>query len=94
MSCPLKQLLQNAYKLISAALSRQIGKQEGALTNKSYDDALHIALATLNNVDVLVSWNFKHIVNLNQILFDNSISLQLEHRIMEIRSSPGDFKHT
>src|SRR3954469_6372587 len=31
----------------------------GALTNKSYHDALHIALATLNNVDVLASWNFK-----------------------------------
>ena len=30
-------------------------------------DALHIAAATLANVDVLVSWNFKHIVNLNRI---------------------------
>jgi len=36
---------------------------EGALTNKSYNDALHIALATLNNCDVLASWNFKHVVN-------------------------------
>ncbi len=32
--------------------------REGALTNKSYNDALHIALATLNNSDVLASWNF------------------------------------
>ena len=30
---------------------------EGALTNKSYNDALHIARATLNNADVLASWN-------------------------------------
>jgi len=40
---------------------------EGALTKKSYNDALHIALATLNNSDVLASWNFKHIVNLDRI---------------------------
>lgn len=37
---------------------------EGALTNKSYNDALHIALATLHNSEVLASWNFKHIVNI------------------------------
>ena len=35
---------------------------EGAITNKHYEDAMHIALATINKVDVLVSWNFKHIV--------------------------------
>lgn len=40
---------------------------EGALTNKSFNDALHIALATLYNCDVLASWNFKHIVNLDRI---------------------------
>ena len=44
---------------------------EGALTNKSYNDALHITLATLNNSDVLASWNFKHIVNLNRIRLYN-----------------------
>ncbi len=27
-------------------------------------DAQHIAIATVNRVDVLVSWNFRHIVNL------------------------------
>ena len=41
--------------------------EEGALTIKSYNDALHISLATLNNADVLASWNFKHIVNLDRI---------------------------
>ncbi len=50
---------------------------EGALTNKSYNDALHIALATLNNADVLASWNFKHIVNLSRIKLYNSINLKL-----------------
>ncbi len=28
-----------------------------------YNDALHVAIASLGKVDVIVSWNFKHIVN-------------------------------
>ncbi len=59
---------------------------EGALTNKSYNDALHIALATLNNADVPASWNFKHIVNLNRIRLYNSINLKLGYRMIEIRT--------
>ena len=60
--------------------------EEGALTIKSYNDALHIALATLNNADVLSSWNFKHIVNLDRIKLYNSINLRLGYKIIEIRS--------
>ncbi|MGN7722279.1 type II toxin-antitoxin system VapC family toxin [Chitinophaga sp. 22620] len=60
--------------------------KEGALTNKSYDDALHIAIATVNKVDVLASWNFKHIVNLNRIRLYNSINLRLGYRLLEIRT--------
>jgi hypothetical protein len=59
---------------------------EGALTNKSYNDALHIALATLNNADVLASGNFKHIVNLDRIRLYNSINLRFGHRLIEIRT--------
>ena len=59
---------------------------EGALTTKSYNDALHIALATLNNSDVLASWNFKHIVNLNRIRLYNSINLKLGYKMIEIRT--------
>lgn len=59
---------------------------EGALTNKSYNDALHIALATINNADVLASWNFKHIVNLDRIRLYNSINLRFGYRLIEIRT--------
>lgn len=59
---------------------------EGALTNKSLSDALHIALATLNNTDVLASWNFKHIVNLDRIRLYNSINLRIGYRMIEIRT--------
>jgi len=35
----------------------------GILKQKSYDDALHIAVAMYAGCDILVSWNFKHMVN-------------------------------
>jgi len=41
--------------------------EDGAIGAHMRVDALHIALATVARVDVLVSWNFKHIVNLKPI---------------------------
>ena len=35
----------------------------GAFTRTMYNDAVHVAAATLSRQDVLVSWNFKHLVN-------------------------------
>jgi len=49
-------------------------------------DAQHIATATINRVDVLVSWNFKHIVNINRIHGYNSVNLRLGYPLLEIRS--------
>ena len=59
---------------------------EGALTNKSYNDALHIAMATINNADVLASWNFKHIVNHRRINLYNSVNLKLGYKPLDIRT--------
>lgn len=52
----------------------------------SLDDCIHIATATLNKVDVLVSWNFKHIVNIFRIRGYNSVNLRLGYSTLEIRS--------
>jgi len=41
--------------------------QRGILTPKSFDDCTHIAVAILNNCDIIVSWNFKHLVNIKTI---------------------------
>jgi hypothetical protein len=55
-----------------------------------FDDAYHIAIATVNRLDVLVSWNFKHIVNYDKIKLFNSINLRLGYPMIEIRS-PKEF---
>lgn len=60
--------------------------KERVVPAKSRVDAQHIATATLGRVDVLVSWNFKHIVNLQRIHGYNSVNLKLGYPILEIRS--------
>jgi len=52
----------------------------------SFDDCIHIATATLNKVDMLVSWNFKHIVNIYRIRGYNSINIKMNYSSLEIRS--------
>ena len=52
----------------------------------SYADCLHIALATINRADFLVSWNFKHIVNVERIRGYNAINIKNGYKQLEIRS--------
>jgi hypothetical protein len=52
----------------------------------SRSDALHVALAVVSNCDVLVSWNFRHIVNLGRIRLFNAVNLENGYRPIEIRS--------
>jgi hypothetical protein len=59
---------------------------EKIVSEQYRSDALHIAIATVLNVDVLVSWNFKHIVNLNKIKLFNSVNLKEGYNILEIRT--------
>jgi len=37
---------------------------EGIIPVKHIEDAVHIAVTTVNSLDILVSWNFEHIVKL------------------------------
>lgn len=41
--------------------------EEGILNSKSFDDCLHIASAILNDCNIIISWNFKHMVNVDTI---------------------------
>jgi len=59
---------------------------EGAVSGKFYEDALHIAISTINQVNVLASWNFKHIVNLDRIRLYNAVNMKNGYTILEIRT--------
>ena len=55
------EVTEEAYKLAQKYID------ENVVGKTSTDDCRHIATATLNKVDILVSWNFKHIVNVFRI---------------------------
>jgi len=59
---------------------------EKVVGQTSLDDCIHIATATINNLDLLISWNFKHIVNVLRIRGYNSINLRNGYSTLEIRS--------
>jgi len=55
-------------------------------TSKYEDDALHIAIASVNNLDVIVSWNYKHIVKLKTKREVTGINALLGYKEIEIYS--------
>lgn len=74
------QLSNEARELSEAYIS------EGVISERMRADAQHIAMATVARVDVLVSWNFKHIVNLKRIRGYNSVNLRRGYPTLEIRA--------
>ncbi len=71
---------EEVIKLRDEYLSRKI------LTPKSIDDATHVALATVNRADAIVSWNFKHIVRLDKMKQYNQVNFSLGYGILQIVS--------
>jgi predicted nucleic acid-binding protein len=74
------ELTEEAINLADKYISEKV------VGKTSLEDCRHIALATINKVDVLASWNFKHIVNLDRIKGYNSVNMRLGYSIIEIRS--------
>lgn len=74
------QLTEEAIQLADKYIAEKV------VGKTSLEDCRHIALATINRVDVLASWNFKHIVNLDKIKGYNSVNYRLGYPMIEIRS--------
>ena len=74
------EVTEEAYELAQKYID------ENVVGKTSTDDCKHIATATINKVDILVSWNFKHIVNVFRIRGYNSINLRLGYKQLDIRS--------
>lgn len=58
----------------------------GALGQKWLGDAIRVAIATLSQADLILSWNFRYIVNYDRIRKFNSANMFLGYRQLEIRS--------
>ncbi len=60
--------------------------KEKIVGKRYFEDSLHIACATVHNLDVLLSWNFKHIVNLNKIVRFNAVNVVNGYKPLHIYS--------
>jgi len=61
-------------------------QRRGILTSNFYGDGLHIALATVAEADLLVSWNFKHIVRFDKIRLFNAVNIEFGYKPLQIFS--------
>jgi len=57
-----------------------------ALPRSSFEDAEHVAIASINNLDAVVSWNFKHLVNLRRVKLVNLVNEEMGYKHIEIIS--------
>lgn len=48
----------------------------GAIPADYEDDARHVAIATVNDIRAVVSWNFRHMVNIERKRKINSVNLR------------------
>lgn len=60
--------------------------RKGAIPKSEPEDAYHIAIASVNCIDALASWNFKHIVSMNPIRKIYEINTKLGYPIIGIGS--------
>jgi hypothetical protein len=63
------EITQESLDLRNAYLQAEI------VSSKYTNDALHVAMATISGCDIILSWNFKHIVHFDKIPLYNAVSV-------------------
>ena len=89
LSLPSVEVLVVTDEVIELAEAYQ---QRRIVTPRYYDDGTHIALATVAEVDLLVSWNFRHIVHFEKIRLFNAVNLERGYKPLQIYS-PREVTH-
>lgn len=62
--------------------------REGIFTETMRNDALHVATAVVTRQDILVSWNFRHLVNRLRRARINEVNLRHGYPTLEILAPP------
>ena len=78
---------EDAVSLVQHYTARSV------LSQRFTNDMLHIAMATIAEVDVLVSWNFRHIVRLDKIRLFNAVNLEQGYKPLTIYSPREVISH-
>jgi hypothetical protein len=61
---------------------------QGIFPQKYYDDALHVAVASVNQMSILLSWNFRYLVKLKTRRMASLVNVQEDYMPVEIISPP------
>lgn len=87
----LLRLVKRYEKLKSNKKSENLADEyikEGIISEKFRNDAVHIAIAVVNNINFLISWNFKHLVNIKTRQMVNLVNLKKGFKTIEIIAPP------
>ncbi|MBD3173835.1 MAG: PIN domain-containing protein [Armatimonadia bacterium] len=77
----------NVVEVSHEAVSLQTAYLDAAAVGERWhEDALHVALATVSDCDLLVSWNFRHIVSYGRIKVYNGVNTLMGYRSIAIHS--------
>lgn len=58
--------------------------ENSVIPRRNETDSFHIAICVLNNIDYLISWNYKHLANVNKELKIKMINVK-ENYLNELR---------
>jgi len=78
--------LESVHPSAESARLRDAYLAAGVLGSSAEEDAHHVALATIAGADMMVSWNFRHIVHFDKMRGFNSVNLREGYRTLEIHS--------
>ncbi|MHA1284974.1 MAG: PIN domain nuclease [Promethearchaeota archaeon] len=87
----MKELLNKGIKIeINEEVIKLTKKyiHEGLIPEKYENDALFLALTTVHSLDILISWNFKHLVKRKTRIGVNLINLKEGYKSIEILAPP------
>jgi predicted nucleic acid-binding protein len=87
----LKRLLKSGNKIELSSEVEELKKiyiSEEIIPERYENDATHIALTTVHSLDILISWNFKHIVKRKTRIAVNLINLKEGYKSIEILAPP------
>jgi predicted nucleic acid-binding protein len=86
----LSDIPPEAYRLVSTTTEAEVLRQRymaaGILAPAYEDDALHVAIATVSQADLILSWNFKHLLHVEKIRRFNAVNLSEGYAEIDIRS--------
>lgn len=62
--------------------------ERGLFPNRYFADALHLAFATIHSINIIISWNFEHLVKRKTRILANTVNMELKYPQVEIIAPP------